>query len=281
MITVVIPVRNGMPWFEEQLRAIIDQECEEPWEVIVADNGSTDGSADLVRALISQGSPIRLVDASAVRGAGATRNVGVKSANGELIAFCDADDVVQPGWLEACLRALADAEVTGGRTDYWSLNDQPVPTCPIPADPPAKAQFGFLGAAMSCNLAVRRKEFDQVGGFDEELMVGEDYDLCWRIQLSGGRFLVCDGVVARRDRGTLGAVFKRYVAYGRCGPVLYRRYRASGLRSDPKAAARAWAWLGLSLPRLCRSEFRSKWVATAGWRLGRLIESVKQRVVFP
>jgi glycosyltransferase involved in cell wall biosynthesis len=280
-ISVVIPVRNGMPWLEEQLQAVVHQRCEEAWEVVVSDNGSTDQSVSFVEELIAQGRPIRLVDASEVYGPGATRNVGVKAAKGGLIAFCDADDVVQPGWLQACVRSLAEAEATAGLSDYWSLNGLPVPEPAIPRPPPAKAQFGFLDAAMSSNLAVRREVFEQLDGFDEALMVGEDTDLCWRIQLSGYRFALSDAVVARRERSTVSDVFKRYVAYGRCGPVLYRRHKSSGLKSEPRAAFRAWAWLLLSLPRLRRSEFRITWVEIAGWRCGRLLESVKQGVFFP
>ncbi len=44
MISVVVPVRNGMPWLEQQLRALAEQDCDEPWEVIVANNNSTDES---------------------------------------------------------------------------------------------------------------------------------------------------------------------------------------------------------------------------------------------
>ena len=44
MISVVVPVRNGMPWLEQQLRALAEQVCHEPWEVIVANNNSSDGS---------------------------------------------------------------------------------------------------------------------------------------------------------------------------------------------------------------------------------------------
>jgi len=280
-ISVVIPVRNGMPWLEEQLHAVVQQQCEEVWEVVVSDNGSTDQSVELVEQLITQGQPIRLVDASEVCGPGATRNVGVRAARGGLIAFCDADDVVQPGWLQASVRSLGEAEATGGLTDYWSLNGLPVPVPAIPRPPPARAQFGFLDAAMSSNFAVHRDVFEQLDGFDEALMVGEDTDLCWRIQLLGFRFALSDAVVARRDRSTVSAVFKRYVAYGRCGPVLYRRHKSFGLKSEPRAALRAWAWLFLSLPRLHGSDFRITWVETAGWRCGRLLESVRQGVFFP
>jgi glycosyltransferase involved in cell wall biosynthesis len=56
----------------------------------------------------------RLVDASKTIGPGATRNAGARAAKGELMAFCDADDVVQPGWLAGHMTALATADLVGG-----------------------------------------------------------------------------------------------------------------------------------------------------------------------
>jgi glycosyltransferase involved in cell wall biosynthesis len=281
VISVIVPVRNGMPWLEQQLRALSEQQCDEPWEVIVADNGSTDESGLVVQEWASGPHKIRLVDASKAKGAGATRNAGVGAAQGELLAFCDADDVVQPGWLRAHVFALADADASGGVVDFWSLNGLATPFPPSYAPPPAMSQFGFLPAAMSCNLAVRRRVFEELGGFAEDLMTGEDVDLCWRLQLSGHRYVVStDAVIARRDRQGFRAVFSRFTAYGRCGPALYRRYRAEGLRRDLAGAAKSWVWLAASSPRLLRPEFRARWASIAGWRIGRLVESVRQRVLF-
>lgn len=281
MISVILPVRNGMPWLHEQLRALAEQECPEPWEVVVADNGSTDESRLVAQEWVDRAHMIRLIDASKVKGAGATRNVGVRSARGEFLAFCDADDVVHPGWLAGHITALEHADVSGGVTDFWSLNGLAAASPPAPAIPPATSQFGFLPAGMSSNLAVRRHAFEDAGGFAEDLMTGEDNDLCWRLQLRGHRFVVnTDAVVARRDRRGFWEVFSRFTAYGRCGPVLYRRYRVHGLGRDLTVAAKTWVWLALSLPRLWQPEFRTHWASIAGWRTGRLLESLVQRVVF-
>jgi len=282
VISVIVPVRNGMPWLEQQLRALSVQRCEEPWEVVVADNGSTDESRLVVQEWARAFPMIRLVDASKVVGPGATRNAGVRAAQGELLAFCDADDVVQPGWLAAHVLALAEADASGGVIDFWSLNGLAAPSPPSCASPPAMSQFGFLPAAMSCNLAVRRRAFEELGGFAKDLMTGEDYDLCWRLQLSGHRYVLStDAVVARRERQGFKVVLSRFTAYGRCGPALYRRYRAQGLRRDLVVAAKTWVWLAVSAPRLLRPEFRARWASIAGWRFGRLVESVRQRVLFP
>ena len=127
MISVVVPVRNGMPWLEQQLRALSEQQCGEPWEVIVADNGSTDESGLVVRKWARRRPVVRLVDASKAVGPGGTRNAGARAAQGELLAFCDADDVVQPGWLSADVAALAHADASGGVVDFWSLNGLAAP----------------------------------------------------------------------------------------------------------------------------------------------------------
>ena len=199
-----------------------------------------------------------------------------------MLAFCDADDVVQPGWLTAHVLALADADVSAGVFDPWSLNGLASPSALSSIPPPAMTLFGFLPAAGSGNLALRRHVFQDLGGFAEDLMTGEDFDLSWRSQLSGHHFvLTTDAVVARRDQQGFMAVFKRYTAYGRCGPVLYRRFKAKGLQRDLVVAAKTWVWLLLSTPRLLRPEFRDRWARIAGWRTGRLLESARQRVLFP
>ena len=82
MISIIVPVRNGMPWLEQQLRALAAQECQEPWEVVVADNNSTDESGSVVREWASRFHMIRLVDASKSNGPGGTRNAGVEAARG-------------------------------------------------------------------------------------------------------------------------------------------------------------------------------------------------------
>ena len=197
------------------------------------------------------------------------------------MAFCDADDVVQPGWLTAHLLALAEADVSAGVFDPWSLNGLVSPSSHSYVPPPAMTLFGFLPAAGSGNLAVRRRAFEDLNGFADDLMTGEDFDLSWRSQIAGHRYvLTTDALVARRDRRGFKAVFNRYNDYGRCGPVLYRRFRADGLRRELVTAAKTWAWLVLSTPRLLRPEFRDRWARIAGWRTGRLVASVRQRVLF-
>jgi GT2 family glycosyltransferase len=277
-ISVIVPVRDGLPWIEQQLRALSDQRCEVPWEVVVADNGSLDGTRAFAEEWARTHPGVRVRDASARAGPAAARNGGVAVAGGRLLAFCDADDVVQPGWLAACVEALDSADVAAGTFDFTSLNGAPA-SPPVPA---ASRQLAFLPAALGANLAVRRSAFDAVGGFAEELAVGEDIDLSWRLQLHGFRFAVAPGaVVAKREPSAPGEILRTAWSYGRSGSVLYRRFRADGMHRDLRGAAKEWLWLLLACPALGRAGTRRQWARTFGLRAGRLAGSVRQGAFFP
>jgi GT2 family glycosyltransferase len=279
VISVVMAVLNGLPWLSDQLEALAAQEGAEDWELVVADNGSTDGSREVAAAWADRFRALRTVDAAARRGPGAARNAGVTAARGERLLFCDADDVVAPGWLAALAAGLDRADVVAGVFDLSRLNGAPAGALPRPA---AMAQLGFLPAGLASNLAVRRDVFEAAGGFDESLLVGEDVDLCWRLQEAGARLVVADeAVVARREPGPLSAVFRQALAYGRSGPLLYRRHRAAGARRAGRDAARSWAWMVAAIPTLGRADVRRHWARAAGVRLGRLAGSWEQRVFFP
>ena len=282
MISVIVPVRNGMPWLRDAAIARLQNKS-----VTNRGRSSLPTTTRPIRAAQWHGNGptasdmMRVVDASHACGPGGTRNAGVVEATGDMLAFCDADDVVQPGWLRAHVAALADADISAGVFDYWSLNEQPAPSPLSYAPPPAMTLFRFLPAAGSGNLAIRRYAFEELGGFADDLKTGEDFDLSWRSQLSGHRFVLnSEAVLARRDQKGFTAVLKRYFAYGRCGPMLFRRFQAEGLHRDLALAAKTWVWLIVSSPRLVRPEFRDHWARTAGWRAGRLIESARLRILF-
>jgi glycosyltransferase involved in cell wall biosynthesis len=278
LISVVVPVRNGMPWVEHQLRALTAQEMAVDWEVVVADNGSDDGTRACVLQWSARHPHISLVDASAGGGAAAARNIGARAARGQLLAFCDADDVVRPTWLASMMAALADTDLVAGVFDFSALHGG-AHSIPVPA---ATRQLGFLPFALSANLAVRREAFEAVDGFCENLSPEEDVDLCWRLQLAGYRFdVTADAIVDKRERSGSGQIFRAAWAYGGCGPRLYERYRVDGMRRDLRGATKAWVWLLAAIPGLMSPGRRRQWVRTFGIRAGRLASSVHHRVFFP
>jgi glycosyltransferase involved in cell wall biosynthesis len=276
-----------MPWLHDQLEALTAQQYSGEWELLLVDNGSTDSSVAIGQGWANRNESVRWMDASDVKGPGAARNAGVANAHGDLLAFCDADDIVGPGWLAAIAVALEDADAVAGVYDFRSLDgshgadgDADRGASPGPA---ATSQLGFLPAGLGANLAVRRQAFEAVGGFAEELLVGEDIDLCWRLQLDGFRFTIApDAVVAKRAQAGFAQNFRHGTTYGFSGPTLYRRHRDDGARPDLRGAARSWLWLLTRAPLLVsRTDVRSQWAHAAGMRTGRLRGSLKERVFFP
>src|SRR4051794_16576472 len=104
LLTVVLPVRDAEAYLAEQLAALGRQTYTGEWEVVVVDNGCTDGTLAVVDAWRARLPDVRVV-AAPRRGLNRARNAGAAAARGELLAFCDADDVVCDGWLTALVDA--------------------------------------------------------------------------------------------------------------------------------------------------------------------------------
>lgn len=278
-ISVIIPVFNAGSDLVEQLRALDEQHCATSWEVVVADNGSTDGSRQIAEAWCAEHRRFSVVDASTVRGAPAARNAGVAASRGELLLFCDSDDVVLEGWIEACATALRSADLGAGYFDFHLLNGKMRASQGRSA---GVTPLGFMPSGLGANLSVRRSAFEAIGGFDEALVLGDDTDLCWRLQLAGYRFTtIPDALVAKRARTTVKGIYRQTRSYGLAGPVLYRRYRSHGLRRDVAGALKIWLWLLVFAPLTFQPERRFEWARAAGTRVGRLQGSWRTKTFFP
>jgi glycosyltransferase involved in cell wall biosynthesis len=278
-VTVVVPVLDQADELDQQLTAISTQDLHLPFEVIVADNGSRDGTAAVIRRWTQRDGRIRGFDASARRGAAAARNAGAAQATGEVIAFCDADDVVRPGWLAGCVAALGEADVVAGGLDIGPERGRP-PRSPAQL---CASEFDFLPAGVGANLVVRTAAVRSVGGFDETMTAGEDIDLCWRMQLQGWRFAsATDAVVRKRDRSDAASRRRQAFSYGRHDARLYRRYKQHGMRRNHRLTVKTYAWLILNAPlALLSSRRRAQWTRAFFLRLGRLRGSAEQHLFYP
>ena len=92
VVSVVMPVRNGMPYLAEQLAALARQTYRGRWEVLISDNGSTDDSAAAIEAVADQ-VPVRVIESHDAPGAAGARAKAARLAEGRLLLFVDADDV--------------------------------------------------------------------------------------------------------------------------------------------------------------------------------------------
>ena len=283
-VSVVIPVLNGAGTLPQQLEALAGQSYRGFWELVVADNGSTDATVDVVRAWTGKLPCLRLVDASECMSTNHARNVGAAAASGELLAFCDADDVATPGWLAALVGALGSYDLVGGRLDDEALND-PVSRAwrvgPGPGGLPSA--LSFRPYATSANLGVRAEVLRALGGWNEEFVRGgTEVEFCWRAQLAGYRLgYAPDAVMQYRYRATRWAFAYQLYRYGRAEVQLYRAFRDRGARRPSVyRACRAWAWTMVHLPYLLRSRtHQGRWLRTAAFRVGRLDGSVRFRTL--
>ncbi|WP_164861490.1 glycosyltransferase [Microbacterium sp. CPCC 204701] len=223
--SVVIPAFNAEATLADQLSALAGQDANAAFEVLVSDNGSTDGTARVIEAFADRIPGLRLVDASSRRGASAARNVGAAAARGRLLLFCDADDVVSTGWVRAMTAALAHAPFAAGAVEHSLLNPGrdwdfgwAEPTFRDPALPQ-------LPAGGSGNMGIHATAFAEVGGFDESLTAAEDLDFSWRVQLAGHRLVgVPDAVVHVRKRGGVRDAVRQARAKGAGSRVVSHRF---------------------------------------------------------
>ncbi len=283
-ISVVLPVRNGEPWLAIQLAALAAQDYPGEWEVIAVDNGSTDGTDATLTAWADR-LPLRTVNAAERAGINYARNLGCEQATGDLLVFCDADDVVSPQWLSELGRQAKDWDIVGGRLDEDSLNGvgMPVqrPRLPLGRLPVA---LEFLPFALGANFAVWRDVREDLGGFDESYPFGnDDVEYSFRAQLKGYRLgYIPTAVVAYRHRQEPRALFNQFRNYGRAEPQLYRRYGPEGMPRAPLRRA-GWRWVRLAVGSwalLASPVRRGRWVAELGFTIGRIEGSIRQRRVY-
>ncbi len=281
LVSVIVPSYNGGPALLEQLSALAGQDYEGAYEVIVVDNGSRDGSAEAARRWAAGRQRTRVIEAAVPRGPGAARNAGVRATNGDLLAFCDADDVASAGWLRLMVEAASSADMVAGRLDTTVLNSFEV-TASFSVNDPDIPHLGFLPIAPSSNLAIWRDVFTALGGFEERSKTGEDVALAWNAHLAGYTFTISDAIVHKRLPHRRLDAARRFFGYGIGDAWLYRQFRSAGMgRRSRRSTWIIWKQVALGFPAAPPLVRQRRWLAMGGLCLGRLVGSVRYRVLFP
>jgi GT2 family glycosyltransferase len=193
-VTVIVPARDAEQTIGRTLAGLEAQRGAGDFEVLVVDDGSRDGTAELARR-----SP---AVSEVLRGDGAgpaqARNAGAARARGDRLAFLDSDCEPTPGWLAAGRDALDAAELVQGEV-------RPAPgAAPGPFDRTLSVT-GAWGLFESANLFLRRETFEEVGGFESWLSprrgieLGEDVWLGWRVRRAGARTGFCSAALAYHE----------------------------------------------------------------------------------
>jgi glycosyltransferase involved in cell wall biosynthesis len=184
LVTVAVPIWNAERFLAEAIESVIAQTWPD-WELLLADDGSTDRSPEIARSYAERspgrGGKILCLEhpGQANRGESATRNLGLRAGKGDLFAFLDADDVWLPEKLERqvpLLLARPEAGWLYGNTQYWfeDAGRDFAPPLGLPSgtlvEPPhLLTRFLRREAAVpcTCGLLVRREAVERTGGFDE------------------------------------------------------------------------------------------------------------------
>jgi glycosyltransferase involved in cell wall biosynthesis len=281
VVSVVIPALNVAQTLADQLDALAAQTFTDNFEVVIADNGSTDGTAEVAAAWAAR-LPVRVVDARGRRGINHARNVGVRESHAPLVLLCDGDDRVSPEWVARMVTALESYDVVGGPLRFVG-SPTAVQWRKHPSVEELRLGHGFLPYAFGSNMGFRRTLFDAVGGFDEDYIIGADeIGFSWRAQLRGFSIGLAPGAfVDYRLREGLRATARQFYEYGQGAAHLHRDFRRHGLRRRPvRGIVKSWLPLVAAFPSALRDPIaRGRWIRNAAFALGRIRGSLRYHIV--
>jgi GT2 family glycosyltransferase len=230
-VSVIVCSRNGARTLHDCFAGLSRLEYPD-FEVIVVDDGSTDGTEAIVE---EYGFRVIRTDGW---GLGAARNIGLEAATGEIVAYLDDDAYPDPHWLTY----LAVAFLTTPHAGMGGPNIPPAGNGAV-ADSVANAPGGPVHVLLSdaeaehipgCNLAFRKSSLEAIGGFDPRFHVaGDDVDVCWRLREEGSTLGFCpSAVVWHHRRNSIRAYWRQQRGYGKAEALLEQKwpdkYNASG-----------------------------------------------------
>ena len=274
VLSVVIPAHNAADTLVEQLDGIAAGVADREVEIVVVDNRSTDATASVVEtwaASTPANLDVRVVAAADRAGEPYARNVGLDAARADRIAYCDADDIVHPGWVDAMVRGLDAAPYVTGPIDMTSLNEPWIADVRGSSVTGESLLWDEIPYAHGCNMGFRRAELEAVGGFDERYIAACDLDIAIRMFEAGHQLrFEPDAGVAYRLRPSLRATYEQGVFYGRWrGPIRDRVARHTDVGSTLTVRAKRLLWLArTAVPATWRRPLRARWVWVAGQLVG-------------
>jgi glycosyltransferase involved in cell wall biosynthesis len=283
-ISVVIPAHNAAETINEQLGALRDQDVDAIESVVVVDSQSTDDTVAVVEEAARVWPKVRLVRADRP-GANVARNRGVRATTSDLVLMCDADDVVDGGWVDAMSAALSEFDVVRGRYALELLNDADsivargsVASAVAPTSP----LFGGVGGC--CGF--RRTAWIRLGGLYDHHYGADDAEFFWRAHEAGLRVGYAEDAVSNyRLRPGYRSLFRQQRVWAESRALLYREFGDTPYmrRRTWKQFVTTWGWIVVHV----RDAFvddparRGTWVRSTAGAVGRIKGSVRHRVWYP
>ncbi len=235
-VSFVVPVYNGERWLDEVLAAIVAQKDGRPFEIITIDDGSSDGSMDILRRW--QSTPQIVLLEGGGNGVASALNRGIREAQQPVICQVDQDVVVHPGWMQTLLEALEDTHVAAAQGYYLTDRSAPLLARIMGYDLEdrwRKIEGQQTDHVSTGNTAYDKASLDGVGLFDESLGYGADNDMSYRLTALGKSLRLCRSARSTHFwRPQLVAYLKQQygVGYGRLDVIRRHPRRFGGDRTS-------------------------------------------------
>jgi cellulose synthase/poly-beta-1,6-N-acetylglucosamine synthase-like glycosyltransferase len=274
-VSVIVPVRDGASTIGDCIDAILAADYPaDRREIVIVDNASTDATAARI-----QSRPVRYLH-EPNPGVSNARNRGIAESTGEILAFVDADCLVEPQWLTELVRPFEDPEVgaVGGNLEH------------APATTPTERQvarmlgdwqqFAFNSTPaypITANAAYRREVIERIGPFDPHMTRAQDVELGLRFQeRSGRRLAYAERATARhRNRTTQLGFFRQQLGWAYGAGLVGAKFEAMGGHpvKPPriKEIGRTARGLGIVLSAKARGRGETRWIEDAWFDLMRQV----------
>lgn len=216
-ISVVVPVRDEESSVRSLLKGLLNQSLL-PSEIVITDGGSTDGTVEIIEKFIERGAPVKLVLERASL-PGRSRNIAIRHARCEWIAFIDAGIQPATDWLASLAEKVGDGstvDVVYG--SYEPVIDTFFKECAAIAyvPPPYQSDGGFVRPQSIVSALMRRKVWEDVGGFPEYLRSAEDLLFMRRVEQAKFKIArTSEAIVYWNIQPDFGGTFRRFVVYSR------------------------------------------------------------------
>jgi glycosyltransferase involved in cell wall biosynthesis len=184
-LSVVMPVYDDLDGLKNTLESLVTPEADHSrFEIIVANDGGDPAISDLCKRY-----GVKEVVIKPNGGSYNARNRGIEAASGEFVALIDADEIVDPGWMNAVFKALADADFAAGPVTM-NISEKPPPLelyqiLYPPCDPRPRDDMPNAAFFPTANVSVRRSVLEKIGGFDSRLRSGGDFEFSDRVTRTG------------------------------------------------------------------------------------------------
>ncbi len=280
MVSVIIPSYNSESTIAGCLKALLGQNCAEPFEIILVDS-SADRTPEIVRAEYPN---IKYTHLPVKTDPGTARNLGLSQSSGEIICFIDSDCQAMPGWIEnyrqahraMTYHAIGGSVVNGNDpalevawAGYFAEFREFIPE-------QARREVSHIP---TCNISYKRSVLENLGGFNPSFYPQEDLELNFRLQKNGGKILFLPGAQVRHRHRETAASF--YQHQRRVGEITSRMLKILPLEGQSIACSRlktilaapllpAVKWLRTVLlfnklnPRLLREHPKALWYLACG-----------------